>query len=86
MQRKIAKTPKEPNQIILQDQTQDVRLCLGIQFEKGINWKSATVYKIWSSEASSSNLNRSNLKRSKVETNDATGCRKSIWICRKKNY
>ena len=60
---------------------QDVRLRLGIQFEKGINWKSATVYKIWSSEASSSNL-----KRSKVETNDATGCRKSIGTCRKKNY
>ena len=57
---------------------QDVRLCLGIEFEKGINWKSAIVYKIWWSETSSSTLSRSYLKRSKVETNDATGCRKSI--------
>ena len=52
---------------------QDVRLRLGIQFEKGIKLKSVTVYKIWSSEALSSNL-----KRSKGKTNDATGCRKPI--------
>ena len=55
--------------------------CLGV---KGINWKGGTICKIRSNECSNTNLNRSNLKGSKVETNDATGYRRSIWTCRKK--
>ena len=47
--------------------------------------KGVTICKIRSNECSNTNLNRSNFKGSKVETNDAIGYNKLAWTCRKKN-
>ena len=58
---------------------QDVRLRLGIQFEKKESIEKALQFtRYGQGKLRVQILNRSNLKRSKVETNDATGCRKSI--------
>ena len=57
---------------------EDVRLCLGIQLQKQSIENALQFTRYDQLKLRVQILNRSNLKRSKVETNDATRCRKSI--------